>query len=126
MTPRAARKAAREAFMSADGIEDSNDPNINAWSERYWSEHPRKYANISEVADHFDHVRALVGVEHLGLGSDFDGVGDSLPVGLKDVSQYPNLFAELLRRGYSEDDLERIASGDLFRVWREVERVARR
>jgi len=65
-----------------------------------------------------------VGVDHVGLGSDYDGVGDSLPTGLKDVSQYPNLIYELLRRGYSEEDIAKICHRNVFRVWREVERVA--
>jgi membrane dipeptidase len=57
----------------------------------------------------------------VGLGSDFDGVGPTLPIGLKDVSQYPNLFRVLLERGYSEADIEKIASGNVFRVWQQVE-----
>jgi membrane dipeptidase len=72
------------------------------------------------VADHIDHVVKLVGINHVGIGSDFDGVGDSLPVGLKDVSKYPNLIAELLKRGYSDEDIEKICSGNLFRVWTKV------
>ncbi|NNF67895.1 MAG: membrane dipeptidase, partial [Gammaproteobacteria bacterium] len=71
-----------------------------------------------------DHVVELVGVDYVGIGSDYDGVGDSLPVGLKDVSTYPNLVAGLLDRDYSEDDIEKILSGNLLRVWREVENYA--
>jgi len=67
-----------------------------------------------------------VGVDHVGIGSDFDGVGDSLPVGLKDVSDYPNLIAEFLRRGYSEDDIAKIMGENLLRVWAEVETYARK
>jgi membrane dipeptidase len=78
------------------------------------------YSNTERVADHIDHVVKLVGINHVGIGSDFDGVGDSLPVGLKDVSQYPNLIAELLKRGYSDEDIEKICSGNLFRVWTKV------
>ena len=63
----------------------------------------------------------LVGVDYVGLGSDFDGVGDSLPTGLKDVSEYPNLVAEFLRRGYTEEDIAKILGGNLLRVWRQVE-----
>lgn len=62
----------------------------------------------------------LVGIDHVGLGSDFDGVGDSLPTGLKDVSMFPNLLAELLKRGYSKEDLEKICHKNIFRVWRAV------
>ena len=88
------------------------------------AEHPLPYATVADVADHIDHVAQLAGVDHVGLGSDFDGVGDSLPVGLKSVADYPNLVAELLRRGYSDEDVEKILGGNLMRVWREAERVA--
>ena len=63
----------------------------------------------------------LAGVDHVGLGSDFDGVGDSLPEGLKDVSGYPNLIRLLIERGYSDKDIEKIASGNVLRVWQGVE-----
>jgi membrane dipeptidase len=79
---------------------------------------------ISEIVTHIDHVVQLVGIDHVGLGSDFDGVGDSLPIGMEDVSKYPNLIEELLKTGYTEEEIEKICSGNLFRVWREVERVA--
>lgn len=83
-----------------------------------------KFSTVQKVADHIDHVVNLVGIEHVGLGSDFDGVGPTLPKGLKDVSDYPNLFAELLNRGYSEADIKKIASGNIFRVWNRVNEVA--
>jgi membrane dipeptidase len=86
---------------------------------------PRRYATVSAVADHIDHVVRLVGVDYVGLGSDFEGVGDTLPVGLKDASGYPNLLEELVKRGYSREDLGKICSGNLLRVWKAVERVAR-
>ena len=75
----------------------------------------------ADVADHIDHVVNLIGIDHVGIGSDFDGVGDSLPVGLKDVSGYPNLIYELLKRGYSEKDIEKICSGNLLWVWKGVD-----
>jgi len=65
-----------------------------------------------------------VGVEHVGLGSDFDGLGDSLPEGLKDVSGYPALLAVLIRRGYTDAEIEQICSGNVLRVWEAVERRA--
>ncbi|HLR33557.1 MAG TPA: dipeptidase, partial [Fodinibius sp.] len=83
------------------------------------------FTNVSKVADHIDHIVDLTGIDHVGLGSDYDGVGNTLPEGLKDVSDYPNLFDELLKRGYSADDIQKIASGNVFRVWNEVEKVAR-
>jgi membrane dipeptidase len=82
--------------------------------------HPELFSDVERVADHIDHVVSLVGVDHVGFGSDFDGVGDSLPVGLKDVSAYPNLIDALLKRGYSDDDIEKICCKNLFRVWNEV------
>lgn len=78
---------------------------------------------VADVADHIDHAVRVAGMDHVGLGSDYDGV-TSLPAGLTDVSMFPNLVAELLRRGYSEGDVEKILGGNLLRVWREVERVA--
>ncbi|MBI5914605.1 MAG: membrane dipeptidase, partial [Bacteroidetes bacterium] len=82
------------------------------------------YSDVEMVANHIDHAVKLAGIDHVGLGSDFDGVGDSLPTGLKDVAAYPNLIFVLLKRGYSEADIEKICCKNLFRVWREVERIA--
>ncbi len=82
------------------------------------------YEDIQTVADHIDHVVNLVGIDHVGFGSDFDGVGDSLPKGLKDVSMYPNLIKELLKRGYSEEDIAKICYKNTFRVWNKVIEVA--
>lgn len=87
----------------------------------YLKQYPYPFANVDTVLDHIDYVTKLVGVDYVGIGSDYDGVGDSLPEGLKDVSTYPNLIAGLLRRGYSEADIEKILSGNLLRVWRAVE-----
>lgn len=87
----------------------------------YEREHPAPRATVERVADHIEHVIALVGVDHVGLGSDFDGVGDSLPEGLRDVSQYPNLFRVLLERGHDRAAIEKIAGGNVLRVWQAVE-----
>jgi len=102
------------------------DAEAQAYIERYRKEHPITYADVSDVANHIDHVVKLTRVDHVGLGSDFDGVGDSLPTGLKDVSQYPNIIYELLKRGYSEIDVQKICGGNLLRVWSEVERTAKK
>jgi membrane dipeptidase len=83
------------------------------------------YSDIERVADHIDHVVKLIGVDHVGFGSDFDGVDDSLPLGLKDVADYPNLIYVLLKRGYTEEDIEKICSGNIMRVWDKVIDVAR-
>ncbi|MEE9268624.1 MAG: dipeptidase [Candidatus Krumholzibacteria bacterium] len=114
-----AEQYARENDLDPEG------PEARAWRTKYFEDNPHGFADISDVADHIDHVVRLVGVDHVGFGSDFDGVGDTLPTGLKDVSHYPNLIAALLERGYGEGDIEKMCSGNLFRVWREVERVAR-
>jgi membrane dipeptidase len=82
------------------------------------------YAEMDDVVAHIGHVVELAGIDHVGLGSDFDGVGDSLPAGLKDVSGYPNLIVALLEEGYSEEDVTKILGENLLRVWSEVERVA--
>ena len=76
------------------------------------------------VADHIDHLRSVMGVDHVGIGSDFDG-GELLPDDLEDVTGYPRLLAELLRRGYSDDDVRAIAGGNILRVMRGAEAVAR-
>jgi len=86
---------------------------------------PVPYAKVEDVADHIDRVKKLVGIDHVGIGSDFDGVGDSLPRGLEDVSQYPNLIEVLLERGYTESELEQICSGNVLRVWQQVLDLAR-
>jgi membrane dipeptidase len=95
-----------------------------AYRAEYLQKHPYPFANVETVLKHIDHVVKLVGIDHVGIGSDFDGVGDSLPDGLKDVSMYPNLIEGLLKRGYSEADIVKIMSGNLLRVWRQVEAVA--
>lgn len=95
-----------------------------AYRAEYLAKHPYPFANVETVLKHIDHVVQLVGIDHVGIGSDFDGVGDSLPDGLKDVSMYPNLIEGLLKRGYSEADIVKIMSGNLLRVWRQVEAVA--
>lgn len=110
---------ARENGYAADA------PEVKEWRDRYFEEHPVGFADVTDVADHIDHVVDLVGVDYVGLGSDFDGVGDSLPTGLKDVSQLPNLLRVLIDRGYSDADIEKICSGNLLRVWSDVERVSR-
>lgn len=118
-----ARRKAFEEYRTANDLEE-DDQQAKDWLAQYNDDHPLRFADVSNVADHIDHVRALVGIEHIGLGSDFDGVGDTLPTGLKDVSQYPNVIRELLKRGYTVDDIEKILSGNLLRVWSEVERIA--
>lgn len=86
--------------------------------------HPRPNATVATVADHVDHVRSVAGAEHVGIGGDYDGT-DQLPEGLSDVSGYPALFAELLRRGWTEPELALLSSGNIIRVLRDAEKTAR-
>ncbi|WP_069129951.1 dipeptidase [Rhodohalobacter halophilus] len=92
---------------------------MEEWSEQ--NEMPK--STLEQVADHIDHIRDQVGVDHIGIGGDYDGIS-SLPTGLEDVSTYPELFAELLRRGYSEEDLRKIAGENMLRVMRGIEATA--
>ena len=95
---------------------------VESFAEQYWKDHPRTRADVSDVAAHIDHAVKLVGPDHVGLGSDFEGVGDSLPTGLRDVSEYPNLIRALLAKGYSEQDVRKICGENLLRVWSEVKK----
>jgi len=113
--------AAREHlvnWLAENGLSRTDSAAV-AYIEKYSAEN-NPFPNVSKVADHIDLVVALVGIDHVGFGSDFDGVGDSLPTGLKDVSMYPNLIAELLKRGYSKEDVEKICYKNIFRVWNAV------
>ena len=99
------------------------DKMLTAFAKKINAKNP-VYADISDVVDHFDRVVALAGIDHVGIGSDYDGVGDSLPYGLKDVASYPNLIFHLLKRGYSEEDIEKICYKNVWRVWSAVEQAA--
>lgn len=113
-------RRARQAFVASAGL-SMDDPRVTEFLRVYRAEHPLPLPTARDVADHIDHVVGLVGIDHVGLGSDYDGVPD-VPADLADVSCYPVLLEELLRRGYTEPDLEKIMSGNIFRVWRAVER----
>ncbi|CCQ09267.1 Zn-dependent dipeptidase [Pseudoalteromonas luteoviolacea B = ATCC 29581] len=90
----------------------------------YLKRNPFPFASLEQVLDHIDHVVKLIGIDHVGIGSDYDGVGDSLPIGLKDVSSYPNLVQGLLDRNYSEEDIKKILGGNTMRVWKAAEQYA--
>jgi membrane dipeptidase len=111
-----AYEAQRRRLTSDDdaGAEEALDVWVQA--------NPPPKATLQQVADHIDHLRDVVGVDHIGIGSDFDGI-TMTPVGLEDVSTYPALFDELLARGYSADDVAKIAGRNLLRVMYEVEAV---
>jgi membrane dipeptidase len=82
-------------------------------------------ATVAQVADHIEHIRKVAGVDHVGIGSDYDGDIDA-PAGLEDVSKFPNLFAELIRRGWTDADLEKLAGKNVLRALRQAEATARR
>ena len=93
--------------------------------DEYETAHPLPRATLSMVADHIEHVRKIAGVDHVGIGSDFDGMGLG-PIGLEDVSKFPALFAELIRRGWTDADLKKLAGENLLRVLRQAEATAAR
>ncbi|MEM9549210.1 MAG: dipeptidase [Bacteroidota bacterium] len=97
-----------------------------AMIKEYEKNNPNVFSDVKKVADHIDLIVQLAGIDHVGFGSDYDGVGDSLPTGLKDVSDYPNLIKELLNRGYSDEDIRKICYKNLFRVWNAVEEYAQK
>jgi membrane dipeptidase len=105
------------------GVSDTAEQRrqMEAWE----TAHPAPSATLAQVADHIDHVRQVAGVDHVGIGSDFDGI-DHVPVGLEDVSKFPDLFAELIRRGWSDADLKKLAGQNLLRVLRGAEQTAAR
>ena len=118
---RAGMAQARNDIVQAEG---ENSPNLVNFEAEYRKKNPYPYSTLSEVLDHIDHVVQLIGIDHVGIGSDYDGVGDSLPEGLKDVSDFPNLVQGLLDRGYSEKDVKKILSENFLRVWSQIEAFA--
>jgi membrane dipeptidase len=98
---------------------------VQTGMDAWFAEHPAPPTSTEDVADHVDHIRSVAGIDHIGIGSDFDGA-PSMPEGLEDVSRYPNLFAELLRRGYSNEDLAKISRGNILRVMRANQGTAER
>jgi membrane dipeptidase len=107
------------------GLSGSSDKSVQEGIARWDQENPAPRATIGQVADHIEHVRKIAGIDHVGIGSDFDGI-TSTPVGLEDVSCYPALTAELMNRGYSDADLGKILGGNLLRVMRQAEAISAR
>jgi membrane dipeptidase len=95
---------------------------VRGWMQQ----HPAPKSSVGAIADHIDHIRKVAGIDHIGIGSDYDGIGGDYPVGLKDVSAYPVLFAELLRRGYSDEDVKKIAGLNVLRAMKQMEATAAR
>jgi membrane dipeptidase len=119
---RAAARAAEEARLGNawSGQPERRKAALDAWD----SAHPETNATLAEVADHIEHVRDVAGIDHVGIGSDFDGIDGTAPTGLEGVQTYPALLRELIRRGWSDQDLAKLAGGNLLRVMARVEQVA--
>lgn len=114
-------QAFRDHVSRAQDV-DARDP---AARKAWLAAHPGPRVSKSQVADHIDHLREVAGIDHVGIGSDFDG-GKPLPDGLTDVSCFPALLGELLRRGYSDEDVRKVAGGNVLRTLRDAETVALR
>ena len=116
---REARAKMKDHFEEHNIAEGSAE--ANEWMQNYRKNNPR--GTVEDVIKHIDHVVKLVGVDHVGFGSDFDGV-THLPKGAQDASEFPNIIEALIKRGYSDEDIEKICGGNLLRVWSEVEKIA--
>ena len=112
------------AAAAAEGIAEADGVGFAAYEDAWIVDHPQPPATLADVVAHVEHVRDVAGIDHVGLGGDYDGV-EVLPVGLEDVSTYPALLAALADRGWSEGDLSRLTCRNILRVMREVESVAR-
>ncbi len=117
------RDAGYKVWLAEQGFTDTPENKLS-FREFYADMVPYPFATLDETLDHFDRVVQLVGINHVGIGSDYDGVGDSLPVGLKDVSTFPTLIEGLIVRGYSDEDIAKLLGGNILRVWGEVEAYA--
>jgi membrane dipeptidase len=120
---RLARSARRSELATGFGGDTAR---LRATMDEWARANPEPIVTIKDVADHFDHVKKLIGADYLGVGSDFDGMGTEKIEGLEDVSKYPFLFAELMRRGWTDDELRKVANGNILRVLAENEKVAAR
>jgi membrane dipeptidase len=119
---RAAERDAEDAKLKNlySGQPERRKAALDAWDKA----HPAVEVPLAEVADHIEHVRKVAGADHVGIGSDFDGISGAAPKGLEGVETYPALLAELARRGWSDADLAKLAGGNILRVMERVERVA--
>ncbi|HOY13907.1 MAG TPA: dipeptidase [Saprospiraceae bacterium] len=108
-----------DKLLSDKNLKES-DPEAKKLMMEFEAKNGSLFSDVEKVADHIDLIVKLAGIDHVGLGSDFDGVGDSLPAGLKDVSQYPNLIYVLLKRGYTDEQIEKICYKNVWRVWNQA------
>jgi len=118
-----ARRLAEEARLKA--LNPGNPDVVTGGVAQWVAANPRPEIDVRAIADHIEHIARIAGRDHVGIGSDFDGV-PFLPVGLDGVEDYPALFVELMRRGWSDSDLAKLAGGNLLRAMRAAERVAAR
>ena len=122
VTHNEASSAAAQKFR----LQFPNDPKAAQAAIDKWDADNPPRSTLAQVADHIDYIRKVAGIDHIGIGSDFDGIDGQAPAGLEDVSKYPALFAELLRRGYSDQDVEKIAGANILRALTKAEQVAAR
>lgn len=115
----------QEAFARATGASLA-DTDYDEKLAKFTADHPEPRATLADVADHVEHVRDVAGIDHVGIGADYFGEPDWMAAGLEDVSRYPELFAELIRRGWSDANLEKLARGNVLRTLREAGKVAAR
>ena len=120
--PRDAAREAEEEKMGREMTREERSAFNDAWRES----HPYPFATLDDVLNHIDRTVELAGIDHVGIGSDYDGVGDSLPVELKDASSFPVLIDGLLGRGYDEAEIEKILGGNALRVWEAVEKARKK
>jgi membrane dipeptidase len=118
-----AEEDAAEARLKALHPEDPD--RVKSELEAWTKEHPAPKATLAQAADHIEHVRRLAGIDHVGIGSDFDGI-TATPAGLEGVDTYPVLLAELLRRGWTDEEVEKLAGLNVLRAFRDAETVAAR
>jgi membrane dipeptidase len=116
------RREAQEAALRA---QSSSPDALEKEMTIFDRTNPAPRATVTDVADHIDHIKKVAGIDHIGLGGDFDGIS-SVVQGLEDVSTYPALTAELLRRGYKDDEIKKILGLNILRVMREAERGSAR
>jgi membrane dipeptidase len=122
-----AEESAEEARLNSPpfgGLLIGQPEKAAAAMEAWRKANPAPRVTLSEVADHIDHIAKVAGIDHVGIGSDYDGVDNSLPEGLESVADYPALLAEMLRRGWSDADVAKLAGGNVLRVMEQAEKVA--
>ncbi len=120
-----AAEQARNNTPPFDGLYIGQPERAKAALDAWVAKHPEPHATLAQVADHADHIRQVAGIDHVGLGSDFDGISNT-PTGLESVDKFPALLAELMRRGWSDADIAKIAGENVLRVMAETEKVAAR